>query len=123
MLRGNMTSFFVSFCGIFLYEVTHSTVRKDTSNFGEYGIYLYASSTNTISDNTAKSNSDDGVHVNGNSTGNIIKKNVLHGNGIDAIDESTGSQTAGIANTWASNKRDTSTPAGLCKLLAIILVQ
>lgn len=100
--------------GILLDRTTDASVRKNTTNFAQYGIALEGSPTNTISENTAKSNSEAGVFVESDATNNSLKKNLLQGNGTDAVDQSSGSKTAGTANTWSNNTCDTSTPSDLC---------
>lgn len=100
--------------GILLAGVTRATVKKNTTSFAGYGITLSGSTTSTISENTAQNNSTAGLYVENDSTNNTFKKNLLQGNGTDAVDNSTGSKTAGTANTWTGNTCDTSTPGNLC---------
>lgn len=100
--------------GILLANLTRATVKHNTTSFSSYGITLDGTNSNTISENTVTNNSTAGILVESSAAGNIIRKNLLQGNGTDAIDGSTGSQTAGTANTWLRNACATSTPAGLC---------
>ena len=100
---------------ISIYDMTQASVRKNTTSVGKYGIYLLSSTSNTVTENTAKNNTETGMYVENDSTGNTLKKNVLQGNGTDAVDNSSGTKTAGTANTWSSNMCATSSPAGLCK--------
>ena len=63
-------------------------------------IDLDSSTGNTIYDNA----SGDGIRLDGNSTGNSVTYNTMLNNSqFDAEDLSTGSGTAGTANTWLHN--------------------
>jgi len=65
-----------------------------------------ASTGNTISANVSSRNGRDGIlaDVTAQDSGNLFRRNTLDLNaGYDAHDLSTGSGTAGTANTWASN--------------------
>jgi hypothetical protein len=61
-------------------------------------------------------NLGDGIHMDMLNSRNVVQGNSMRGNGgYDAHDESTGTGTAGTANTWVKNSCATSSPAGLCK--------
>lgn len=61
-------------------------------------------------------NGQAGIHLRAGDSRNVIKGNSMRGNGTyDAQHESTGTGTAGTANTWVKNSCATSSPAGLCK--------
>ncbi len=69
---------------------------------------------NTIRGNQVDHNARDGIRVDATSTGNLIKHNRLTDNGeFDARDDSTGSDTAGTANTWVNNSGTTENRPGL----------
>jgi len=58
----------------------------------------------------------DGLFVDVNSTGNLIKDNKAYNNAEhDCHDDSVGTGTAGTANEWKGNRGVTQTPAGICK--------
>jgi parallel beta-helix repeat protein len=101
--------------GILLANLTRSTVKHNTASGSSYGITLGGTNSNTISENTVTNNSTAGILVESSAAGNTIRKNLMQGNGTDAVDQSTGSQTTGTANIWLRNTCATSTPAGLCK--------
>jgi hypothetical protein len=70
---------------------------------------------NLIAKNDVKNMSGNGIAVSDRSTGNTIDKNhFVDSVETDAVDESTGTGTAGTANTWTGNHCDTSSPPGLC---------
>jgi len=103
--------------------VTDNVVRsnKIESNGGS-GVLLLDADANLLKKNEAKGNgagsgdTTDGLRVDANSTdneilGNKLDQNVTH----DCHDDSTGSGTAGTANTWQGDEGDTENRAGLCK--------
>lgn len=62
-----------------------------------------------------KGSGEDGIHLLAGASGNTVEENEMKDSGgFDAHDESTGSETAGTANTWEENECETSSPAGLC---------
>ena len=93
----------------------NTTVSGNTAdNNGADGIHLTYSDGTTIQSNTTESNGHDGIEVDSNSSGNIISKNTALKNvTYDLQDESTGTGTAGTANTWLDNTAKTSNPSGL----------
>ncbi len=68
---------------------------------------------NTIAKNPVDV-SGTGVLASPGAAGNTFDGNHLEA-GTAAVDQSTGSGTAGTANAWTGNKCDSSTPAGLCR--------
>jgi parallel beta-helix repeat protein len=75
---------------------------------------------NVLSDNFATLNGRAGIFMEPTATGNTVTRNHLRNNntsnmtnGADAVDLSTGTGTAGTANTWNRNDFGTSNPAGL----------
>jgi parallel beta-helix repeat protein len=114
--------------GIILFNASSCTVSNGAvSNCGE-GIWLAGSDTsNTISGNAVSNSAADGIVVadfdntkpnsigtTSSSSGNTFNNNVASGSGIwDALDVSTGSGTAGTANTWKNNTFGKKNPGGL----------
>ncbi|HEV2749193.1 MAG TPA: right-handed parallel beta-helix repeat-containing protein [Gemmatimonadales bacterium] len=85
------------------------------------GILLDLGQNNDIGANKVRNNGSgtsdatDGIRVNMLSTGNTIHDNHLKNNVThDCHDFSTGSGTAGTANTWFNNHGETSVPPALC---------
>jgi parallel beta-helix repeat protein len=106
--------------GFTLNGVTQSTVTANTaSGNGGDGIHLVGATNNTLFFNTADNNANDGFDVDVNSTDNVFIANTATGNntslgtGVDLFDASTGTGTAGTANTWFDNTAHTANLAGL----------
>jgi parallel beta-helix repeat protein len=75
---------------------------------------------NVIRGNEAKLNGRAGIFLESTATGNTVTRNEMRNNntktlanGADAVDLSTGTGTAGTANTWSRNEFRTSIPLGL----------
>jgi parallel beta-helix repeat protein len=83
----------------------------------EYGIGIYGSQDATVSDNSTLKNYD-GVYVDSLSSANAFSSNQAKGNlRYDYEDTSSGSGTAGTADTWTTNSCNPhldSAPEGLC---------
>jgi parallel beta-helix repeat protein len=78
------------------------------------GISLVNADKNIVQDNQSDHNRRDGLRVDASSTGNTITGNRLTRNGAhDAHDDSTGTGTAGTANTWTGNLGRTQNRHGL----------
>jgi parallel beta-helix repeat protein len=78
------------------------------------GISVEDSFNNKIESNTLKSNSFNGIFVDATSATNSLKSNVAILNGeFDYRDDSTGTGTAGTANTWSRNKGQRQNRPGL----------
>jgi hypothetical protein len=72
-----------------------------------------------VANNTVKGSAGVGVLIDSTSTGNLFVRNKVRTSAVhDCEDDSTGSLTAGTANTWRLNAghSDNSTPAGICPL-------
>jgi parallel beta-helix repeat protein len=93
----------------------NSSISGNTADANDAdGIDLYDVGGSTITGNTADSNRQVGIDVSNYSLLNSISKNTALKNGTyDLQDESTGSGTAGTANTWSDNTAKTSNPSGL----------
>ncbi len=91
--------------------VDHNTV-SDT----EVGLLLTDARTSSVrrNDVTAKGS---GIQVSGAAEDNVIRSNTFAGNGGICDDSTTGSKTAGTANTWTGNTATVdSSPAGICSV-------
>jgi parallel beta-helix repeat protein len=104
------------FDGITLFNATGTRVEDNESNDNAVGIGLYNTTGAKVSDNEAEDNSDVGLFADTDTSGNTFSDNKAEDNAtFDCQDKSTGSGTAGTANTWSKNVGETSSPAGLCK--------
>jgi parallel beta-helix repeat protein len=75
---------------------------------GGQGVSLLNSTGVTLRGNRVSKNVLDGIFADSPSAGNSFVRNALSGNGhYDAEDDSTGTGTAGTANTWTGNKGKT----------------
>lgn len=69
---------------------------------------------NSILENEIRASGTDGVHV-FQGAGNIFVGNRIRESAdTDAVDDTTGGETAGTGNTWTANRCATSQPVGLC---------
>ncbi len=80
------------------------------------GIAVEDNSThNTVRQNISTNNTNDGFFADTDSSQNLFFRNTANGNANrDCEDISTGSGTAGTANTWTRNKGMTASPTGIC---------
>jgi parallel beta-helix repeat protein len=97
---------------------THSTPGVVPGDIRGDGIRLFGVLSSTISGNIVMNNDADGIDVMSDCSSNTISGNTAMNNGpslggFDLLDRSSGSGTAGTANTWAGNKAKTRSPAGL----------
>ncbi|HEV3309051.1 MAG TPA: right-handed parallel beta-helix repeat-containing protein [Chloroflexota bacterium] len=116
--------------GIQLDEVSGGMVDNNRVSGGAYGIDVFDGTTgSTVRNNRVSGVADVGILNQGAtsdtpstsfpfvgpSTGNFYLGNHAHGSGtFDCKDDTTGTGTAGTANTWRNNVGATSSPAGLC---------
>jgi parallel beta-helix repeat protein len=102
--------------GIRLFGAANSSIDGNTASFNGYaGISVATSNNNKITENHLQGNGHAGISSESDSIGNTYSENTIRWNtAIDAEDLSTGSATAGIANSWKENACDVSAPAGLC---------
>ncbi len=90
--------------GIGLNGTSHSLVAGNLASGNAVGIHLVGASFNLILENNVSKNRGDGILIDPTSQGNVVQGNVEFGNvGFDAEDDSTGTGTAGTANTWTHN--------------------
>ena len=90
-------------------------LRGNSITDGGTGIRLGGSSDDAFSylvrNNQVRNNSGDGIQVSAGSANNQLFDNTSLGNGdLDCRDESTGTRTAGTANTWVRNIGVTDSP-------------
>jgi parallel beta-helix repeat protein len=72
--------------GILLVDSDNNTVRNDDAEFNQAdGIGLASSNGNTVVGNTAAFNGDYGIEVDSASTGNTVRRNRVHDNGIQDL--------------------------------------
>ena len=104
----------------FLLQSTSGTIVNNTATGnGDDGFLLFQAGTNfgpsgnTLTRNTSENNGNDGFDLS-ECAGNVLNDNTALLNTVfDLSDDSTGTGTAGTANTWTNNTFDTSNPAGL----------
>jgi hypothetical protein len=78
--------------------------------------YSGNSTSGTITHNTVTANSNDGILIESGNSGLAIDSNVATGSAtFDCEDDTTGSGTAGTANTWTDNAGVTQRPVGICQ--------
>jgi parallel beta-helix repeat protein len=103
--------------GINVANTSGSTFSNNsTSSNSGNGFVLYANDTNNkITQTSSKSNQGYGVWVeDSTSSGNTFSQNTFTKNTLtDAFDQSSGTGTAGTANTWSGNTIGTKNPSGL----------
>jgi parallel beta-helix repeat protein len=110
--------------GILFQGATGGVIKNNNSSDNGDGIDVvsdfntHAGTTNgVISGNTTHHNASLGLFADGKSHGNLFANNVSTANGdFDCRDKSSGSGTAGTADTWTHNNAHTSSPTELCKL-------
>jgi parallel beta-helix repeat protein len=110
--------------GIGIYGADGATVTGNTAEHDVNGVYLGAGSVaatatdNDVSNNTANTNSNDGILADTTTSNNSFSSNMLkHDVTWGAQDLSSGTGTAGTANTWHSNvcaPAHDGTPLGVC---------
>ena len=103
--------------GILIFSVTGGvTVHENTLYLNDLGLDLGTASGVLIDSNTTTSNTFDGLRAESDTSGNTFQGNQSSSNGThDCHDDSTGTSTAGTANTWKDNQGVTQTPMGICK--------
>src|SRR5581483_8068378 len=87
---------------------------NDVSGSASDGISLDGVDKAVVAGNRVSGSARDGIAVVGASSGNTIVFNSARGSGLfDGFDDTTGSGTAGTADTWAFNSLGTKSPGGL----------
>jgi parallel beta-helix repeat protein len=111
--------------GLALYGSSNLTVSGNTANKSYDGIYIGGpgtsvsnSTSNTVTSNATNNNTNDGIHADADTSGNTFSSNRAKSDiNFDFQDASTGTGTAGTANTWTSDvchPAIDSSPEGLC---------
>jgi parallel beta-helix repeat protein len=101
--------------GIDLGSLTGATVAGNVvRDSGQDGIILRDVADSLVTANLVLNSGADGIALTDGSSGNKVRFNVALGSGgHDLSDDTTGSGTAGTANTWAFNVHQTASPPGL----------
>ncbi len=93
-----------------VYISNNFIAKNGADNWGNGGIFLYQSTGNVVSNNQTLDNDGSGIIIDAGSTGNTITCNTSLGNlysvagaSADFVDLSSGTGTAGTANTWTGN--------------------
>jgi parallel beta-helix repeat protein len=95
--------------------VRNNRVKGNGTGAEGDGISLENADENVVRGNKSDDNRRDGLRADSASSGNRIEKNRMAGNREhDCHDDSTGTGTAGTANTWKQNQGATENRAGLC---------
>lgn len=99
-------------------SISGNVIRNSTSSTVGHGISVAPNSlTNSvISGNVTDLNAGDGIRIDaGGNGGNTIRSNVARLNAmLDCRDSTTGTGTAGTANTWTGNAGRKAAPPGIC---------
>ena len=103
--------------GILLFQPGAVTLDGNDVFGNDDGIDLIATVGAKVKNNKSHDNGVfDGLFVDADSSGNLFDGNKASGNAEhDCHDDSTGSGTAGTANTWKNNKGETANRVGICK--------
>jgi parallel beta-helix repeat protein len=103
--------------GILVNEGANNVVRSnEVTNNGLSGISVCVDTRlNRVEHNTATGNGTAGIAVCSQASGTALTNNRAMNNKVDALDESTGTGTAGTDSYWKNNFCDTSNPTGLCR--------
>jgi hypothetical protein len=108
--------------GIALYGVTGASVQLNAAHGDGDGLYVggpgtvgAASSHDSFRLNSWTGNQQDGIFADTTTSGLAFTGNLATGNGtLDVLDASTGSGTAGTANSWIATVCSTSSPTAIC---------
>jgi hypothetical protein len=80
-----------------------------------FAIELQATHGQVVRDNDASTDNVWGLLVRADATGNRLTRNDLRGDAsLDCRDDSSGTRTAGTANTWLDDRGLDAAPAGIC---------
>jgi parallel beta-helix repeat protein len=92
--------------GIYLYSSSNNTLTNNTANLNsQHGIYLYLSSNNTLTNNTAWNNTAYGIHLSVSSNNNTLTNNTAWNNNYDGIYLLSSSNNTLDNNTANGNNR------------------
>jgi parallel beta-helix repeat protein len=105
--------------GVLLFQpgVGDVDVDNNDASANDDGIVLSDADGQSIDNNESHDNVlFDGIFVDQDSTGNSLKNNeALNNNALDCEDDSTGTGTAGTANSWKNDTGVTQDPPGICR--------
>jgi parallel beta-helix repeat protein len=103
--------------GILVHEGARNVLRLNTATNNQmHGINVCEDTRdNRVERNAARENGDAGLAVCQFASGTVLANNKSSGNGIDALDESSGDGTAGTDSFWRNNACESSSPTGLCR--------
>jgi parallel beta-helix repeat protein len=110
------------FSGIQLFGTVNSDVQRNSvRDCGDRGIGLRVGSNadgaawNQIDHNILRNNGTNGIEAVAETHDNRIERNTATGNAVwDCLDSSTGTKTAGTANTWVNNLGPKASPPAIC---------
>jgi len=108
--------------GIALYGVSNASVGANNAHDDGDGLYVggpgsvgTTSEHDSIDFNVATNDQTDGIFADTDTSADFFMGNFATGAGTsDVVDSSTGTGTAGTANTWVGTTCVSSTPNGLC---------
>ena len=89
--------------GIRLLSVHHCTVSGNNASGNYHGIYLYSSSNNYLTNNTANSNNDHGIYLYSASNNNTLSGNTVNSNNGTGIYLGSANNNTLVGNTVNSN--------------------
>jgi parallel beta-helix repeat protein len=90
--------------GILLADASELVVRRNTiTEVFDVALELDGVTDSAIAENTAEAVINEGILVQATSTGNTLTGNTAYGGADDCVDLSSGTGTAGTANTWIDN--------------------
>lgn len=92
---------------------TNLAIDHNTIVHRRVGIFLLGQAAGKITNNRIFDSANEGILADADSAGNVLSGNIALGNGTDYADQSSGSKTAGTANTWSNNVGESSSPDGL----------
>jgi len=91
--------------GIHLNDKQHCNISDNTASDNNYGIYLWSSSSNTLTGNTANSNEWNGIYL-WLSSDNTLTSNTANSNGEYGIHLDTADDNNNITCNWVHNNTD-----------------
>ncbi|MBN9099085.1 MAG: right-handed parallel beta-helix repeat-containing protein [Pseudonocardia sp.] len=80
----------------------------------QYGVRLSGQTSGTVRDNSIARSTTVGILLDADNAGVTVTGNRIGQDPLDCQDRSTGTRTAGTANTWTGNVALRSLPVGLC---------
>jgi parallel beta-helix repeat protein len=91
-------------------------VQHNKTEQNDQGIGVYGTMNAMLDNNQAKDNGSNGFFADSGTSSNTFQDNKASGSGLfDCRDDSTGTGTAGTANSWLNDMGQTSMPTGICQ--------